>query len=104
MMTNIELAQNKLGGKIWRGRELIRLYLKPDFKRNQTVYIEFDEILNEGEYETYMDGATLKVFTNCSAQDKWNVNASKQLKHKYMLAIAEDTGLPVCEKWEEVIL
>ena len=104
-MNNIETAVEELNGKIWKKGDIIRVYLKPSFKRNQKVFIEFDKILEAGEFESFMDGACLQVFTSVQSQShSWNVNASKQCKHGWMKRIAEITGQDVCETWQEVII
>ena len=96
------MAQNELGGKIWQKGGKNRLYLKPKFKQNQNVFIEFDDVLQN--FENFMSGAVLKVFTNADNK-KWAVSQSKMLKHEYMLEISDIIPTYVApQSWDSVIL
>jgi hypothetical protein len=45
------------------------------------------------------------AFTDCPGQStKYNINASKQVKYRYLLIIAEQLGLQAPSRWEDVIL
>jgi len=104
-MNNLELAASKLNGRVWQKHGKNRVYLKADFKRNQSAYLDFDEVLEDATTDNMLDGAALKVYTDVWSQGtKWNVNATKQCKHRLMQEIAEATGAEVCETWEEVVL
>lgn len=102
-LTNLEAAAKLLKGKIWRKGNMLRVYLAADFKRGQKAYIAFDEEL--AEFENFMEGATLKVFTDTANQAvAWKINASKQCKHRLMQLISKFTKQEVCATWQQVIL
>ena len=104
-MNNIETAAQKLNGNVWIKGDMVRVYLPTEFKKGQKAYLEFDEILEEGDYDNFMHGASLKVFTQVKKQGmKWNINQSKILKFGLMKKISELTGLECCRHWEHVTL
>ena len=103
--TQVEQAHEALGGKIWRNHGKVRLYLRANFKKHQKVFIDYDEERPAEECKNFMADGALKAFTDVSTQPaKWNVNASKQVIHRWMEEIADLLQEEVCETWQEVAL
>lgn len=91
-----------VNGKVWKKRELTRIYFDTD--RTATAYLDYDEDLGDG-FVKGTEGAVLKVFSNCHNQGtQWNINRAKQIKHNLMQRIATVTGDEICENWQDVIL
>ncbi len=98
----LEQFAEKIQGKVWKKADKVRIYF--DTEKKTSAYIDYDEDLGDG-FESGMEGGRLRVFSNNDcASTKWNVNNAKQIKHGIMTRIAEITGDPVCESWQDVIL
>lgn len=100
-MTLQEFA-DKVGGKVWRKADKVRIYFDTD--KSASAYLDYDEDLGD-EFELGTEGAALKVFSNCESQGRaWNSNRAKQIKFEIMQRISNFNGVKICDTWQEVIL
>jgi|TARA_R100000049_G_C1931506_1_gene75466 hypothetical protein len=106
--------------KVWHGRDDVfsRLYINGagrDIKAFIEIPVEDHDGLDvdAGAIDYLYQGCVLKVFSSANQDRKWLGNRAKQVKHGYMLALAEidketsgalfgSLGADVCEDWRDV--
>jgi len=95
------LIKAGLNAAIWRNQRIYINGLGTDI----TAHFAFDDTQATAG-DDLLEGATLKVFSNCNQNRAWLLNRAKQVKHNLMVRVF-NAGISKVEppaEWREVIL